>query len=368
MIHVGGIIIEHIQRMRVWNLFTKCLLATLFLSFATLATGGCVSSFSSGTNGGVVRDTDSVVGPRESTPTATIEYQVTPTRTAVDQSISYRGWIAFAANLGSGWDIHIINPDSLETRTLGVQSIDVGFPAWSPTWDRIVFVSEPDDDFYLIELKCLAKRNCDSTIRRFPVSQDISDHLISWYLNAESILYSADRPHEEVPSVGVPQIWSYSINNGNSTLVLDKAGTNPVVSPTGEIILFNSVGTFVDTHIMRLTVSSGSVSRFMPKSTEVPNSAHADWSPDGARVAFMTTFGSGHSAGDKYSIFVANNDGTNYQRIVEDGLFPDWSPDGRFLVFEREDGLYVVEVQTRIERKILDLPITHPAPMPVWSP
>ncbi|HXL78796.1 MAG TPA: hypothetical protein VN985_09165 [Candidatus Eisenbacteria bacterium] len=73
--------------------------------------------------------------------------------------------------------------------------------------------------------------------------------------------------------------------------------------------------------------------------------ASASWAPDSTRVAFHSErdFPGGYES----SIYVMNADGTDQRRLLDgDGLSPDWSPDGRWIVFvSRRDGpwdLYAV--------------------------
>ena len=57
---------------------------------------------------------------------------------------------------------------------------------------------------------------------------------------------------------------------------------------------------------------------------------HITWSPDGSRIAFTGSDGSG------YKLFVVNADGTNLRDISSGIAFPgmpDWSPDGKRIAF-----------------------------------
>jgi Tol biopolymer transport system component len=49
------------------------------------------------------------------------------------------------------------------------------------------------------------------------------------------------------------------------------------------------------------------------------------------------------------------------------GDTPDWSPDARHLVYEREGDLWVLDVQTRRERRLTTTP-GRSEENPVWSP
>jgi TolB protein len=84
------------------------------------------------------------------------------------------------------------------------------------------------------------------------------------------------------------------------------------------------------------------------------NLAHS-WSPDGRRIAFS-----------RLGVYVINADGTEEQRLSQDGEQPSWSPDGRKITFERNLDIYVMNADGSGQRKL-----TRGADresQPVWSP
>ena len=76
------------------------------------------------------------------------------------------------------------------------------------------------------------------------------------------------------------------------------------------------------------------------------------WSPDGARIAYVTR-------GD---LWVADADGNHTRRLVAKADQPAWSPNGRRLAFTRDGAVYTVRVDGVDERRLA--PGAHPA----WSP
>ncbi|MGZ4289885.1 MAG: TolB family protein [Gaiellaceae bacterium] len=76
------------------------------------------------------------------------------------------------------------------------------------------------------------------------------------------------------------------------------------------------------------------------------------WSPDGARIAYV-------SKGD---LFTADADGTGAAQIEHDADQPAWSPNGRRIAFTRGGSVYTVRVDGEDERRLA--PGAHPA----WSP
>jgi hypothetical protein len=76
------------------------------------------------------------------------------------------------------------------------------------------------------------------------------------------------------------------------------------------------------------------------------------WSPDGARIAYVT----------KGDLWTADADGTHRAMLVREADQPAWSPNGRRLAFTRAGRVYTVRVDGEDERFLARG--THPA----WSP
>ena len=76
------------------------------------------------------------------------------------------------------------------------------------------------------------------------------------------------------------------------------------------------------------------------------------WSPDGARLAFVT----------RGEVWVADADGTHRALLVPRGADPAWAPDGRRLAFSRDGYVWTVRADGLDERRLARG--GHPA----WSP
>jgi hypothetical protein len=73
------------------------------------------------------------------------------------------------------------------------------------------------------------------------------------------------------------------------------------------------------------------------------------WSPDGRQFA-----------GNDGSVFVMNADGTGYHRLARAVGTPQWSPDGQWLLFYRDDGLWIGRADGT-ETRLIDATIKGPA-------
>jgi Tol biopolymer transport system component len=185
--------------------------------------------------------------------------------------------------------IYVANPDGTSARRLTSHYNRAGDAAWSPDGSKIAYVTSA---------------------------------------NPRGIVMNAD-------------------GSGKRPLCTDSFCVGPAVvggpawSPDGRRIAFsrgNGVG-IVD--------ADGSDLRFLPTTRQF-NVTGLDWSPDGKRLALATSYPSatgiwGYSA----RIWVINLDGTGLKPLARKaGDRPRWSPDGKTVLFTKDDGsgIYVVRV------------------------
>ena len=103
-----------------------------------------------------------------------------------------------------------------------------------------------------------------------------------------------------------------------------------------------------------------------------------DWSPDGKRLVFSAP---AHQFGDILHIFTVRADGKGLRQLTyddhESDSSPAWSPDGRYIAFiRRSTDLYVMRSNGREQRRIVDVgydPDFPSAPYtelshPAWQP
>lgn len=152
------------------------------------------------------------------------------------------------------------------------------------------------------------------------------------------------------------------MNQDGSELTPLTAGPNdadPAWSRDGSVVAFSRNGAvwMVET-------------RFGAEAMLIGNGRDPTWSPDGSQVAFVRP----GSCCNEDSIWVVNADGSDARSVTGPAAFtdwPDWSPDGRWIVFSKSGGggqnLFRVEVATgSIQQLTSSSTLSHA--WPSWSP
>jgi len=101
------------------------------------------------------------------------------------------------------------------------------------------------------------------------------------------------------------------------------------------------------------------------------------WSPDGRQIAFSAGSDSSFApSGLEADIFVIDEDGSDLRRVAatpSPDLKPDWSPDGRRIVFntygtEATAGIWVVSLADGAQSRLTDNGVLDGDSGPAWSP
>ncbi|HKB02494.1 MAG TPA: hypothetical protein VKD90_09750, partial [Gemmataceae bacterium] len=258
----------------------------------------------------------------------------------------------------------------------------VAVPHWGPRGDRIFFLSDRDGrvDLWMVEVdprtgaragkaqrltaaqdlidfslspdgrKLLAvKSKSQSRLWAFPTASarltDLSagkplttggflDAYPSWTSDGKTLLFSSNRR-------GVTDVWKLIPGPGATPTRLTTSRGNKEharLSPDGRWVVFTLVGEQGE-YLYAVRHDGSDLHPLVPRQTERFTTAyHADWAPDGKSL--VAVFGT-RDKGERLGIAAIDPD-TGMARGVQllDGpgagpSCPHWSPDGRFLVYEK---------------------------------
>ncbi len=185
----------------------------------------------------------------------------------------------------------------------------------------------------------------------------------SWSPDAVSIVFStlSDRGS---------QIGMANVNTGqHSVLASASSGLNitPVFTPDGRAVVY-ATGSDQGTNIVRADINSGTVTPLTVANNRGDN-ASPTFSPDGRRIAFL-------SSRARYpQIYSMDLDGSNVELMTPYNpavrsyrTAPDWSPDGRSIAYEQQNGdfqVWVIDIRTRDMRRLTSVGENEG---PSWGP
>lgn len=150
-------------------------------------------------------------------------------------------------------------------------------------------------------------------------------------------------------------IYSMGPNGDDRTILTDSIADDydPTWSPNGRQILFVSERDGQpDIYIMDNDGGNQRPIRVVHKHRTSPT-----WAPDGQRIAYSL---------DSEQIFIYDLIRAVPEYIVA-GANPAWSPDGRYIAFIRDGSLYVIDLETMIESKLVDSALFGELSDPTWG-
>lgn len=241
--------------------------------------------------------------------------------------------VADAAESQTGSGLSLLSIDGRETRRLtipvaGKVTTDI-HPRFSPGGEKIAFLRSQDShtaltDLFLVDIEREDIRQLTFDQRR------IVD--LDWMPDGRSIIIAGDRD-------GQRRLWRIPLDGGPAVMVtsINEKVEDFTLSPDGQRLAFTERTEDTTIEIRRLDENG-------PNSAGSPcliNSSAIDdsprFSPDGTRLAFI----SGRSG--RNEIWIARDDCRGLTKVPTFDSAggpgsPRWSPNGRWLAFDRRDG------------------------------
>jgi Tol biopolymer transport system component len=314
--------------------------------------------------------------PPRGSPTAS-PGRATPGLTGRIDLSSLTGRIAFSAGPHPGEDIYVMNADGSGLRRVTSDPATDFDPTWSPEGKRIAYRHQDDigddrnTDIYVVSVDGSGARNLTKT----PL---VADWGPAWSPDGTKIAWNSMR---DDPEGGTLHGFVMNADGSAVRRITDQIWVEyPTWSPDGSEIAFmaqepGASGFDPNYNIYVMNADGSGINQL----TDGPGSeGFPAWSPDGTKIAFSSTQDDcSHSdapdclstgdIGPFYALYVMNAEGSAQTRLV-DGFaqLMDWSPDGRYIVFNGRNGLNVIRSDGS---GLTTLPINLQDPsFPDWIP
>jgi Tol biopolymer transport system component len=199
------------------------------------------------------------------------------------------------------------------------------YPSWSPDSTRIAFTRH--SEMWVV--------NADGSNRTKLLDNGMCP---AWSPDGTEIAFISKESY----------IWLMDTNGSNQRKLMPDAGALLTLawSPDGTKIAFDSP--------IQVVNADGSDKRIL---SAIAEDFHPAWSPDGTKIAFQS------SSGRNTDIWVMNADGSNQTKLLDNGMCPVWSPDGK-ITFIGEGGICIMNADGS-DQKIL---MSVDAGSLAWSP
>lgn len=256
------------------------------------------------------------------------------------------GFIASSRNPGPAWAIVRIseNGDSGPALTAPPKPFIDLHPTVSPDGRRFLFSRSAAGGTRELHVQPMAGGPSQRLVR------DVWNISACWTTDSESVLFCA-------PLRGTFGVWLVSASGGEPRLVHGTSGPvhDITLSAKGDLAVYVEQNPRHD--LWQVPLRDSDEPRPFIVSARVHDSPR--FSPDGQRLVFYS-----NRSGDM-QVWLANSSGAEVHPLTP-GLYPSWSPDGKWLAYLHKDGLQIIAAQGGASRNIWRDPGGY-LTRPVWS-
>ncbi len=248
-------------------------------------------------------------------------------------------------------------------------------PSFNPTGDKIAFLTDRNEYKEIMIMSALDGRILDTVTRGEKAGEYEEMHWlrggISWSPDGSMVVFATKSGKKD--AINIVKVT----DDGYDKMIVPDmdAVYSPDWSPDGSRIVFSGI----KNGKLDLFIVDIETEKYIRLTDDYFDEADPKWSPDGSQITFSSdrltppyqlTINGIYGA---YNIFTVNADGSNVRQLTSNKFndrSPDWSPDGKNIVFTSDRNGIVNLYQINLEEKSVQ-PLTNlltGSATPEWSP
>lgn len=229
------------------------------------------------------------------------------------------GPIVFVSTAGGDAQIYSVRPDGSGLKALTTGPGENTQPAWSPDGRRIAFTSMRDGNMEIYIM------DADGGHLRRLTDHPLPDNAPEWSPDGRTIAFRSYRDRHanvylvDVDSGGLQRLTDTPIDKGP-----------PHWAPDGQRVAHTEIGMLSSSHVMVVALQDRQRRDLTSKAASKTKNVQIRWSPDGQRLAYAAI---GSKGGEIHVVDIAADRTDRLTQDTFDDSAPTWSPDGARIAF-----------------------------------